>query len=48
MKQYITIIDINRHPKDSGTHCLTILQKGKKIKAVQYRTNKAFNKLLLY
>lgn len=41
-------MDINRHPKDSGTHCLTILHKGRKIKAVQYRANKAFKKLLLY
>lgn len=41
-------MDINRHPKDSSTRCLTILQKGRKIKAVQHVANKVFNKLLLY
>lgn len=40
------IIDINRHPKDSGTQYLTILQKRRKIKAVQFIATKVFKRLL--
>jgi len=40
------ITDINRHPKDSGTQCLTILQKRRKIKAVQHITTKVFKRLV--
>lgn len=40
------ITDLNRHPKDSGTQYLTILQKRSKIKAVQYIATKVFTRLL--
>lgn len=40
------IIDTNRHPEDSGTQYLTILQKRRKIKVAQYIATKVFERLL--
>lgn len=41
-----TIADINRHPRDTSAQYLTILQKRRKIKAVQYTPTKVFRRLL--